>query len=169
MNIKTSGDKIKLVNTVAADIDMIIGFEKQNGQFVHHYSKEKHLALLNDDDCIHLSIRNLDCDSLIGHLILFGQNSKDKVLEFRRITIAEKGKGYGREAIVLIKKFCFEELGFHRLWLDVYDDNQRAIKLYESEGFVKEGVLRENIKTDDGYRSLRIYSMLENEYKNLIK
>ena len=42
--------------------------------------------------------------------------------------------------------------------------NDRAIKLYESEGFIKEGTLRDNIKTDNGYRSQRIYSMIENEY-----
>lgn len=63
-----------------------------------------------------------------------------------------------------MKQICFEILGFHRLWLDVYDDNERAIKLYESEGFVKEGILRDNIRTESGYRSQRIYSMLENEY-----
>ena len=71
----------------------------------------------------------------------------------------------GREAIKLLKQFCFEKLKFHRLWLDVYDNNDRAIRLYESEGFVKEGVLRDCIKTGDGFRSQRIYSMLADEYK----
>ncbi|MEO6902846.1 MAG: GNAT family protein [Bacteroidia bacterium] len=51
------------------------------------------------------------------------------------------------------------------MWFDVYDDNDRAIKLYESEGFVKEGTLRDNVITKNGYRSQRIYSMIENEYK----
>jgi len=168
MTIEFTGAEIKLVNTIQSDVDRIISFETNNKQFVHQYSKEKHLKLLNDRDCLHLSIRRLDNNELIGHTILFGVESEHKVLEFRRITINEKGLGFGREAVQLLKKLCFEKLKFHRLWFDVYDDNERAIKLYESEGFVKEALLRENIKTDNGYRSQRIYSMLEKEYRSLI-
>lgn len=164
MTINLTGDRIKLTNTISTDIDTIIGFENINKPFVHHYSKEKHISLLNDNDCLHLSVRRLDNDKLIGHMIIFGLCNNNKVLEFRRITINEKGLGFGREAIRLLKKLCFEKLRFHRLWLDVYDDNNRAIKLYESEGFFKEGTLRDNIKTDKGYRSQRIYSMIESEY-----
>jgi len=165
MNIDLRGDKIRLTNTALSDIDNIIEFENSNRQFVHQYSKDKHIALLKDNDCLHLSIKRLDNDKLVGHMIIFGLCNHNKVLEFRRITINEKGLGFGREAIRLLKQFCFEKLKFHRLWLDVYDDNDKAIKLYESEGFIKEGRLRDNIKTDNGYRSQRIYSMIENEYK----
>jgi len=165
MEIKISGDKIKFINTVLSDIDKIIEFEKLNAQYVHQYSKDKHITLLNDNDCLHLSIKRLDNNELIGHMIIFGLSNHNKVLEFRRLTINEKGLGFGRDAIRLLKKLCFEKLAFHRLWLDVYDDNDKAISLYESEGFVKEGTLRDNIKTDNGYRSQRIYSMIENEYK----
>jgi len=165
MNIEITGNRIRLINTVVSDIDRIIEFEKNNKQFVHQYSKDKHIALLTDDDCLHLSIKHKDNNQLIGHMIIFGICNHNKVLEFRRITINEKGLGFGRDAIRLLKQLCFEKLRFHRLWFDVYDDNDRAIKLYESEGFVKEGTLRDNIKTENGYRSQRIYSMIENEYK----
>lgn len=164
MQIDLQGNKIKLTNSLPSEIDKIIKFENLNKEFVHHYSREKHLALLIDSDCLHLSVRRMDNNNLVGHMILFGIDSNNNVLEFRRLTINEKGKGYGRNAIQLLKKLCFEKLKFHRLWLDVYDDNERAIKLYESEGFVQEALLRENIKTENGYRSQRIYSILETEY-----
>lgn len=167
MNIAITGNKIILTNTILSDIDKIIEFENINRQFVHQYTKERHIALLTDNDCLHLSIRRLDNGKLIGHMIIFGLCNQNKVLEFRRLTINEKGLGFGREAVSLLKQLCFDKLGFHRLWLDVYDDNHRAIKLYESEGFVKEGILRENIKTECGYRSQRIYSILENENKTI--
>ena len=164
MVIELSGEKIKLTNTISSDIDTIIEFENLNKPFVHQYPREKHITLLRDNDCLHLSIKRLDNDKLIGHMIIFGLCNHNEVLEFRRITINEKGLGFGREAIKLIKQLCFKKLKFHRLWLDVYDDNLRAIKLYESEGFIKEGTLRDNIKTIYGFRSQRIYSMLESEY-----
>ena len=165
MNIELTGDRIKLINTVSSDIDRIIEFEKNNMRFVNQYSKDKHIALLTDDEYLHLSIKHIDNNQLVGHIIIFGLCNQNKVLEFRRITINEKGLGFGRDAIRLLKQLCFEKLRFHRLWLDVHEDNDRAIKLYESEGFVKEGTLRDNVKEDNGYRSQRIYSMIENEYK----
>lgn len=165
MIIELTGDKIRIMNTQSQDLECITEFEAKNKQFVNQYSQDKHLALLNDKDCLHLSVRRRDNDKLAGHILIFGLMDQNKVLEFRRITINEKGLGFGREAIRLLKQLCFEKLGSHRLWLDVYDDNDKAIKLYESEGFVKEGTLRENIKTETGYRSQRIYSMLENEYE----
>ena len=167
MNIDIKGKYIRISNTISSDIDKIIKFENSNQQFVHQYSQEKHTALLSDNNCLHLSVKRLDNNQLIGHIIIFGLESVHKVLEFRRITINDKGLGFGREAIQLLKELCFDKLKFHRLWFDVYDDNERAIRLYESEGFVKEALLRENIKTKTGYRSQRIYSMLENEYEKI--
>ena len=111
-------------------------------------------------------MRRLDNDKLIGHMLIFGVKNENKSLELRRIAINEKGFGFGREALQLLKILCFEELKFHRLWLDVYDDNSRAFKLYESEGFVQEGLLRDKFKTKNGYRSQRVYSILESEYKS---
>ena len=166
MDINLTGNKIKLTNTISSDIDTIIGFENINQPFVNQYPREKHIALLKDNDCLHLSIKRLDNDKLIGHMIIFGLCNHNKVLEFRRITINEKGLGFGSEAIRLLKLLCFEKLRFHRLWLDVYDDNDIAIKLYESKGFIKEGTLRDNIKTNTGYRFQRIYSMIESEYNS---
>ncbi|MDN5200228.1 GNAT family protein [Fulvivirgaceae bacterium BMA10] len=164
MNYELSGNKVKFTKTIAPEIDNIMTFERINAAFVHGYTKARHLELLGTSDCLHLSIRRIDNDHLIGHMIVFGLDSNHDSLEFRRITISEKGQGYGRDAIRLLKRLCFEQLKFHRLWFDVFDDNTRAIGLYESEGFVKEGVLRECIKTHDGFRSLRVYSMLKNEY-----
>lgn len=164
MNVNISGSKIKLTNSIENDIDKITELEISNNNFVNSYNKEKHFSLLTDSDCLHLSLRRLDNDNLVGHMLVFGVDGANYSLELRRIAINEKGQGFGREAIQLLKRLSFEELKFHRLWLDVYDDNKRAYNLYESEGFIKEGLLRDKFKTADGYRSQRVYSILENEY-----
>jgi len=52
------------------------------------------------------------------------------------------------------------------LWLDVYDDNVRAIAAYERAGFVHEGVLREAMAKSTGeIGSLAIMSILRREYE----
>ncbi len=163
-----SGKKISLKRTIPEDIPMLMEFEANNNHYVSQYSHEKHHLLLNDPNCMHLSIvRNHD-EQLVGLVLLFGIKDSNKVLEFRRIAIHEKGAGFGREAIQIVKRICFEELRYHRLWLDVFDDNSRAIGLYESEGFILDGILRENVRTGDGFRSQRIYSILEQEYESSV-
>ena len=60
---------------------------------------------------------------------------------------------------------AFRDLGAHRFWLDVKARNLRAQRLYLSEGFVEEGRLRESVRTDEGYDSLVVMSMLESEQR----
>ena len=163
MIISTSGNTLSLRNTAFSNLQALADFEKTS-EFVGKSSIEEHQTLIDDPDCLHLSIILNSDNRLIGHVLLSGILSKNKSLEFRRIFISEKGKGYGREAIHLIKKLCFEELKFHRLWLDVHTDNSTAICLYESEGFQPEGILRDAILTPKGFKSLKIYSILESEY-----
>jgi diamine N-acetyltransferase len=160
-----TGKKISLKRSLPEDILRLMEIEADNNHYVSQYSSEKHHLLLNDPNYMHLSVVRKDTEQLVGLVLLFGMDDRDNVLEFRRIAIQEKGVGFGREAIHIIKRICFEELKFHRLWLDVYDDNARAIGLYESEGFILDGILRENVRLGDGFRSLRIYSVLEQEYK----
>jgi diamine N-acetyltransferase len=62
------------------------------------------------------------------------------------------------------KKIAFDDLNAHRFWLDVKKRNTRAQALYNSEGFVLEGELREAVKTDDGFDSLIVMSMLRQEF-----
>jgi len=167
MKLHLQSNRIKIVSSIKMDIKTIIGFEKSNSRFVCSYSVEKHKELIESENDLHLSIRRLDNNKIIGHILCFGLDNPNNVLEFRRFTIMEKGQGYGREALQLLKKLCFEHLKFHRLWLDVFDDNKVAIKLYESEGFKYEGTLRDTFISEYGYRSQSIYAMLEDEYSQM--
>ncbi|MEP6825358.1 MAG: GNAT family protein, partial [Ramlibacter sp.] len=72
--------------------------------------------------------------------------------------------GYGRAALRVAKKVAFDDLGAHRFWLDVKTHNTRAKALYDSEGFVVEGLLRESVRTDTGFESLVVMSMLRTEF-----
>jgi RimJ/RimL family protein N-acetyltransferase len=84
------------------------------------------------------------------------------------VVVAEKGVGYGRAAVRAVARLAFEELRAHRLWLDVKAQNARARRLYESEGFMTEGVLRECLaRADGGYDSLVVMSLLATDYARL--
>jgi len=73
-----------------------------------------------------------------GHsvgFIDFRDMMHDTQVELKRIVIAEKGKGYGKEAMYLSQKFAFEFLGRNRLYLGTKQTNVRAQHVYHSTGF----------------------------------
>ena len=80
------------------------------------------------------------------------------------MVVQAKGSGFGRAALRVAKKVAFDDLGAHRFWLDVKARNSRAKALYDSEGFVVEGELRDAVKVADGFDSLIVMSMLRPEF-----
>jgi RimJ/RimL family protein N-acetyltransferase len=63
------------------------------------------------------------------------------------ITIGAKdewGKGYGTETTVLMVRYAFETLNLNRVWLHVFEYNQRGLRTYDKIGFKREGVLRQD-------------------------
>lgn len=152
-------------DTTPDDIPMILQMEsdQDNSAFIFPNTEAQHLELIQDSDIKHCLIKTKE-GLTVGFVIIAGLDNNNRSVEFRRIVIHQKGKGYGRLAIQEIKRLCFEELNCHRLWLDVLEINSRARNLYQSEGFKEEGMLRDGILKDDKFLNLIIMSMLENEY-----
>jgi len=61
-------------------------------------------------------------------------------------------------------RIAFEEFAAHRVFLDVFSDNPRAVHLYKSLGFVEEGLLREAARREGAYCSLHLLSLLDREW-----
>lgn len=158
-------DGLEFCYTKPEYLDMILNIEKKNSDFVFVWTRERHIEAINNMDEVHISIVNTSGGELVGYILLAAVGGEDRALEFRRMVIADKSRGYGRISVRFIKKYCFEVLKCHRLWLDAYTDNKRAIELYKSEGFTQEGILRECKRHGEGYRSMVVMSMLENEYE----
>ena len=133
-----------------------LGFVGRDEEVMHHQQ-------IADADCFYGIV---ECDEkAAGYVILRDLRSINQSIELKRIVIAEPDKGLGTRVLENIITKSFEELSAHRLWLDVYADNERALHVYRSLGFVDEGVLRECICTDGRYRSLVVMSMLRSEYE----
>lgn len=167
-HIIDKSDNIVIRSTQQDDLEFVINAEREedNAQYVGQWTKEQHLNALTQKDIMHLIVEEAISSKIVGYVIIAGLQNPNRSIEFRRIVITEKGKGLGRETLKLIKKIVFEQLKAHRLWLDVRYKNHRAQNLYQSEGFTKEGVLRECILYNGSYESLIVMSILEMEYYN---
>ena len=65
-----------------------------------------------------------------------------------------RGRGVGASAAKLMLRYCFEEMGLHRVYLRAFAENKQAIGSYEKAGFVKEGLLRDDVCIDGVYRDI---------------
>ncbi len=59
-----------------------------------------------------------------------------------------------------ILRYAFEELGLHKVYLNVLEDNVRAQKLYEKCGFVYEGSAVDAVKINGMYKTLKLYGII---------
>ncbi len=168
MKIMVIEENWVLKDTREEDLDQVLAIEgkEENLAFVYNWSRRQHRETMEDADQKHLSLWDPKEERIVGYMILAGMKSPHEALELMRITIDEKGQGYGKEAIQWVMKFCFETLGYHRLWLDVFTNNHKAISIYRQLGFREEGILRDCKKYGDSYRSMMLFSMLEGEYKD---
>lgn len=162
--------RLVIVEAVEADIEWIIAQEsdEENRKFVWIGTREEHRAEIADPAHLLLVFREKDDrekddGEKVGYALVH-LDFKSERFELRRIVIALKNRGYGRESIEALMKYAFETLKFNRFWLDVYPDNAVGIALYESLGLHREGVLRQNYKSERGYLDQIIYSMLREEY-----
>jgi RimJ/RimL family protein N-acetyltransferase len=96
---------------------------------------------------VNFMIRTLDEDKAIGFVELDGisfHNGNSWV----GIGIGEReywDKGLGTEVMQIIARYAFDELGLHRLSLNVFGYNSRAIRVYEKAGYKIEGRVAEAV------------------------
>jgi len=89
-------------------------------------------------------IRTLEDDKVIGDIGLDLPNHHSDT--FVGIGIGEPeywSKGYGSDAMRILLRYAFLELNLHRVSLDVFEYNPRAIRSYEKVGFKLEGCYRQ--------------------------
>jgi len=112
------------------------------------------------------AIEKLD-GTYLGGISLFNIRPVERHAEIG-ITIgikSEWGHGYGREAMELMIAYGFHELNLHMIYLHVHADHPRAVKLYESLGFVNEGRLRHRAYRDGSFHDYFAMSVLRSEWE----
>ncbi len=158
---------VHLRPTTIADLDFVLSAESHpdNAPYIRQWTIEQHKGVIaspNDGHFIAETVTDPSAcsSSPIGYMILMGLQDPHQTILLKRIVAVEKGRGYGRQMLRWVKDFTFTQLGYHRLWLDVVASNQRAQNLYFSEGFVREGILREAYKHPHRYEDMLILSIL---------
>lgn len=101
-------------------------------------------ALGKDPSRVTLAIRPRGEPRLAGYLSVMAIHPVFRSAEMG-VTLghaADRGQGWGREAMRLGMDYCWSGLNLERLTLRIYGDNPAALRCYQGAGFQVEGVLR---------------------------
>lgn len=106
----------------------------------NHYAWFERYKELDNDFVFVILAKDLENAPPVGQISLYDINWKLGKAEFGRLMIGEllaKGKGYAKEATRLLVEQGFSAMGLKEIYLEVKLDNQSAISVYRSVGFVE--------------------------------
>ncbi|WP_344856544.1 GNAT family protein [Planomonospora alba] len=118
------------------------------------------------DDRLDLAICAAEDDSYVGEIVL-NELDADNLSCNLRIALAGPrvfGRGYGTEAIRLVLDHAFATTDLHRIGLEVFDFNDRAVRVYRKIGFVEEGVRRDALLWEGRRHDSIIMSVLRPDW-----
>jgi RimJ/RimL family protein N-acetyltransferase len=77
----------------------------------------------------------------------------------------DRGLGYGTDILRALVGFGFDHLRLERIWLDVYETNPDARRVYQRVGFVHEGTLRRAVYREGRYLDVHRMAILVDEWR----
>lgn len=77
------------------------------------------------------------------------------------------GKGYAKEAMLLLLRFMFHEMRYQKCNIGVYDFNLRAHGFYRHLGFVEEGRLRRVYFSNDSFHDEILLGITREEFNEI--
>jgi RimJ/RimL family protein N-acetyltransferase len=125
-------------------------------------------VLKDDSNIVVYKIVLVETGEMVGTIELKEFDKENKIGRVGRFLIGEescRGKGIGRLALKEVVRIGFEELGFDKVTLAVFDFNQNAIKCYENVGFVKEKLIENARKAENGYWNLYEMCITREQWK----
>lgn len=129
--------------------------EEKIKDFINHSFTEtnRHYAIADETDEYQgtISLKNID----------YANKNAEYAIVLRRKAMA---KGIAKEATRRILEIAFYELKLHKVYLNVLEDNIRAIKFYEKFGFECEGIFKEHLYLRDHYCTLKWYGITKQKF-----
>lgn len=174
---RTNGDVVELRPHTRASLDPLLRWkndteiQRLSGDETHAFTRAEAAATLErwmrpGDGIVHLAIGLAGRAEPIGflHLALIERAHRRCRLG---IVIGEKdlwGRGYGHLAAAGAVEHAFDVLGLDRITAEVFADNPRSVRMFESLGFVREGVMRESVQRDGRRVDELVFGLLRREW-----
>lgn len=135
--ILIKGERLTIRKACIEDADFMqsVELDEDNSPWVANWPLGWRIAKFGDEDFLQTIIERED-GIPIGFIIFCDMRAIEEQMQLKRIAIIDKGKGYGKEALLLAQKLAFEVFGTTYLYLSTKEDNLRAQSIYKATGFI---------------------------------
>lgn len=161
---------------LTGDLPLSLAYKWRNNPSIYKFCRQHTLISPQDHNSYLNNINNSS-----SNVKLFGIKSEDKEYigvcgftsmehinrtgEFSLYIAPQyQGKGYAKNIMLALMKVGFNDLNFNRIWGEVFETNNKALNLFYSLGFTKEGELRDSYYKNGRYINSIIISQLKKEY-----
>ena len=122
--------------------------------------REWYRSRAGQSDRLDLAVEERATGQWVGEVVLNEWDPDRRSCNFRTM-FGPRGRdrGLGTEAVRLLVGYGFAELGLRRITLEVYAINPRARRTYEKVGFVAEDVLRNVLRTPEGWADATVMAI----------
>jgi diamine N-acetyltransferase len=114
-----------------------VWFKTSNPLTLEQHIEWFHRYMTRDDDFLFIvEVEKI----LVGQVSVYGIDWEAHCAEVGRFLSSPEntGKGYIRQALVELIRYCTNTFGLRYLFLEVFENNSRAIRLYQLNGFSEE-------------------------------
>ena len=80
------------------------------------------------------------------------------------VDAAFQGKGYARESLHLVEEYLFDYLKINQLYCHIAENNTASMRMFEQEKYEKTGLLRDWIKTANGFENIFVFQQFKEVY-----
>lgn len=80
------------------------------------------------------------------------------------VDAAFQGKGYAKASLRLVEKYVFDYLKINQLYVHIAETNTASMLMFEQENFEKTGLLKDWIKTTDGFENIVLFQQFRSGY-----
>lgn len=147
------------------DTDMIVAWRNSDSvrkYFIYRapFTREGHenwiRTMVETGKAVQMIICDIATDRPLGSVYIRDIDRQHNKAEYGIFIgeVSARGRGVGTAAAELMLRYSFEKEGLHRVYLRVFADNLQAIRSYEKAGFVREGLLKDDVRIDGEYRDI---------------
>jgi RimJ/RimL family protein N-acetyltransferase len=116
------------------------------------------------DDKLFLIMEDI-AGQAVGTISTHGTNRRVGFFSYGlSVDVEYRGRGYASEAIVMLLRYYFAELGYQKATSTVYECNPPSIRLHERLGYLLEGRIRRHIYTNGRYYDELYFGMTREEF-----
>lgn len=75
-----------------------------------------------------------------------------------------QGKGYAKQSLHLVEEYVFGYLKINQLYCHISENNTPSIRLFEQENYYRNGLLKDWIKTANGFENIVLFQQFKEVY-----